>query len=385
MWFDPVSIDLQSPQGVNLSYSLATNALSNGLASSFVSVGGNVELVVSENAAGTFNLDVSNVPSEARGGVVALSAAGFSSQEFTDALQSGITGFSLTLGGNSTGVPSTSSNSSSSGATTVVGSTTAGAGPTGPTGDSTGVASATVGSVVSASTAVAMLTGLIAGPVGTTSGSSASSSTGSTATASAAPASAATAVTQPLPRSVREPLSGDSEEAPGEEEGTPPLSSLETVLQVVKKVLSQASGVMGALGWKSPSAVLRRFREMLEKLSAPAAGPSATNDSGTRTNQMKDAQARPGLAAPAALLAPMPRLMQGAGAIDSLLWDEGIDGLLEEGDRVDSAWKESRSAALWAAALLASGLVRSEVAANTLRPGRSERRSLVRRGESSPD
>ena len=86
IWLDPVSIDLQSPQGLNLSYNLSTNAVSNGLGSSFVSVGGNVEMIVLENAAGTFNLDVANVPATARGGVVELSAGGFSSEEFTAAV-----------------------------------------------------------------------------------------------------------------------------------------------------------------------------------------------------------------------------------------------------------------------------------------------------------
>ena len=84
MWLDPVSFDLQSSQGVSLSYNLSTNAVSNGLGSTFVSVGGNVEMIVLENAAGTFNLDVSNVPATARGGAVQLSANGFSSSEFTD-------------------------------------------------------------------------------------------------------------------------------------------------------------------------------------------------------------------------------------------------------------------------------------------------------------
>ena len=52
VWFDPVSLDLQSAQGQGVSYSLATNALANNLGQTFVSVGGNVEVVVTANAAG---------------------------------------------------------------------------------------------------------------------------------------------------------------------------------------------------------------------------------------------------------------------------------------------------------------------------------------------
>ena len=67
--------------------------MSNGLGSTFVSVGGNVEMIVMENAAGTFNLDVANVPSTARGGEVQVSAGGVSSEEFTAALRGGETSF----------------------------------------------------------------------------------------------------------------------------------------------------------------------------------------------------------------------------------------------------------------------------------------------------
>ncbi len=97
VWFDPVSLDLQSAQGQGVSYSLATNALTNSLSQTFVSVGGNVEVVVMANAAGTFNLDVGNVPGSARGGAVVLSAGGSQEFSFTDALREGMTSFQLNL------------------------------------------------------------------------------------------------------------------------------------------------------------------------------------------------------------------------------------------------------------------------------------------------
>ena len=70
IWFDPVSLSLQSSQGQGVSYNLASNSVTNTASQAFVQVGGNVELVVMANAVGSFNLDVANVPAGARGGEV---------------------------------------------------------------------------------------------------------------------------------------------------------------------------------------------------------------------------------------------------------------------------------------------------------------------------
>jgi hypothetical protein len=105
VWFDPVSLDLQSPQGQGVSYSLATNALASNLSQTFVSVGGNVEVVVSANAAGTFNLDVGNVPGAARGGAVALNAGGSQEFSFTAALREGTSNFQLSLSDSTAAAP----------------------------------------------------------------------------------------------------------------------------------------------------------------------------------------------------------------------------------------------------------------------------------------
>jgi hypothetical protein len=389
LWLDPVSFALRSSQSASVSYDLSTNAVSNGLGSSFVAVGGNVEMIVLENAAGTFNLDVSNVPAAARGGVVELSAEGFSSEEFTDALQGGTTGFSLALGANATGVPTPGSEDSGSVGATTASGTTAGAGPAGPTGDAAGAATATAGNATGgglASLVSVALTGLIAGPLTSTSGSSASNSTGSTPeTSAAAQVTAATAVTQPLPRSAGARLAGESEEKEPEEEKSPPgLASLESVLQAVKGVLSRASEVMDALGRRSASTVLRRFRGMLEKLSLPA-GPAGAKGTGARNNPVKAARPVPGLAVPAAWSGPAPEWTRDARAIDIRLWDHGIDGLLKESDPGGSTRQGLESAAFLAAALLASSLVRSEPGTNTLRPGRPRRGSLALGRGSRPD
>jgi hypothetical protein len=229
-----------------------------------------------------------------------------------------------------------------------------------------------------------LLTSLIAGPVSTGLGSSASYSTGSSPeTSAAAQVSAATAVTQPLPRTAGANIVGDSdEEQPGKEE-SPGLASIQSVLQVVKGVLSWASGVMDALGRRSPSTVLRGVREMLDTLSRPAGAGPAASGTGARSGGGENARPKlvPGPAAlapapapapatattPSALLAPVPGLTEIAGGIDHLLWDHGINGLLLESAPDDSGPEGSEPGAFWAAAFLASGLLRSELGAR--RPG----------------
>jgi hypothetical protein len=358
MWLDPVSFDLQSSQGVNLSYNLSTNAVSNGLGSTFVSVGGNVEMIVLENAAGTFNLDVSNVSAEARGGAVQLSAAGFSSSEFTAELQGGQTGFSVTLGGVTTGGEASTAGAPESAVSVVAGaaSITGGAFASPTAGPGTGAAVAGTGF---ASTATVTLESAIAGPASTGGAASTSFSTGSTAaTAAAAPSSGATAVTQPLPSKYGETQMGDSaQEQPveGEPSGLP---ALQSVLLVVKRLLSRSRGMLGVLGRSSPGAVLRQIREMLEKLAIPA----AANDRGAQNKDIKDANPGPAQTAPSALLGPAPVPAQDSSGIAIVHWDHGIEGLLQQ--RVPALAAEHRasgSGAFWAAAFLASGLVRSEI------------------------
>ncbi len=93
-WLDPVSIDLQTPQqGQQVSYNLSTNKAADNAQQTYVDVGGNVELVVVANVAGSFNLSVGDVPSTARGGAVVLSPAGTQVVSFTDGLRTGLTDF----------------------------------------------------------------------------------------------------------------------------------------------------------------------------------------------------------------------------------------------------------------------------------------------------
>jgi hypothetical protein len=359
IWLDPVSIDLQSPQGLSLSYNLSNNALTNGLGSSFVSVGGNVETIVLENAAGTFNLDVANVSSLARGGVVELSASGVESEEFTSALQDGVTGFELDLGAEASATPS--SDSASSGTTTAAAPSSLAAVAA---ATSEGAAATDAASSAFASVGAILVPGVILGPVTTGGGTSASFSTGSVAaTSGTSQGTSATAVTQPLPTAFGQRLLRGSPQDQLEAGESSLIPSLQSVLLVVKQVLSGSSGVLGALGRKSPAALLRQIREMLEKLGRPSTG-AATNASGTRNNEVKEAKPGPGQTAPTTQLIPAPESMFDTSAIDMVLWDQGIDGLLHESTpfkRVDAGPDATRTGAFWGAMFLASSLVRSEL------------------------
>jgi hypothetical protein len=326
IWLDPVSIDLQSPQGVSLSYNLSTNALANGLGSSFVSVGGNVEMIVMENAAGTFNLDVANVASTAQGGAVELSASGVSSQEFTAQLQGGQTGFQLALG---------AENASS-----------------GSSGESSGGVVGSPGGIAGAAGAAQTLASVSAGPVTFAGATNAALSTGSSAaTTAAVQTGGATGAGQPLLAAYGQSLSDDYGQDQLDE-GTPSkgLKSLRSILGVLKQALSRLSGVMDALGRKGPAtAVLRNFSAILDTLIGPAT-PARANAGGARNDAVRNANPWPGRTAPSALLDPAPESTPVPGGITTVLWDHGIDGLLQERDR-------SGSGALCAAAFLASGLV----------------------------
>jgi len=54
IWLDPVSLGVKSPQGQQASYNLETNQVASNLPGTFISVGGNVEVIVLAGQAGTF-------------------------------------------------------------------------------------------------------------------------------------------------------------------------------------------------------------------------------------------------------------------------------------------------------------------------------------------
>jgi hypothetical protein len=98
LFLDPVSIDVVDPAGDSLSYNLDTGQLSNTISDSFVSVAGNVEVVVVAVPSGgsaDFTLALSNVPADARGGVVLLGDSSDQSMALTDAIRAGTTQFTF--------------------------------------------------------------------------------------------------------------------------------------------------------------------------------------------------------------------------------------------------------------------------------------------------
>jgi|GEM_PF-5105197 len=101
VWFDPVSFDLEATAGEWVSYNQRTNTFSNTMGQTYVSVGGNVELVVLANVAGSFQLEVSNISQTAGGGAVLLSPGASRSISFTNSFlgQSDTIRFALTLPG----------------------------------------------------------------------------------------------------------------------------------------------------------------------------------------------------------------------------------------------------------------------------------------------
>src|SRR5262249_45716946 len=97
LWLDPVSLDTVDPAVDHLKYDLGTGQLTNDISNSFVSVTGNIEvvvLVVDIGDTGTFTLSLGDVPADARGGVVLLGSSGDQTIALTDSIRSGTTSFS---------------------------------------------------------------------------------------------------------------------------------------------------------------------------------------------------------------------------------------------------------------------------------------------------
>jgi hypothetical protein len=94
LWLDPVSLDVQAPQGgQQASYNLQSNQVSNSLPRTYIEVGGNVEVVVMAGVSGSFKLDVGDVPATARGGAVVFDSTGTQLVSLTTALRDGVTDF----------------------------------------------------------------------------------------------------------------------------------------------------------------------------------------------------------------------------------------------------------------------------------------------------
>jgi hypothetical protein len=97
LWLDPVSLGVVDPNGDQASYDLPTGDFLNTIINGFLLVIGNIELFVLPSSGGTFQLNVSDVPAEARGGAVMFGLSGDQTEDLTDPLRAGTTQFTLNL------------------------------------------------------------------------------------------------------------------------------------------------------------------------------------------------------------------------------------------------------------------------------------------------
>jgi hypothetical protein len=100
---DPVSLNLVDPQGQRAVVDLKTNTVTNAQPKTYIDVGGNVELLVLADVAGTFGLTVGSVHATARGGALIIGPDGTQSISITDQLRAGVSEFTFTIPSNSLG------------------------------------------------------------------------------------------------------------------------------------------------------------------------------------------------------------------------------------------------------------------------------------------
>ena len=191
-------------------------------------------------------------------------------------------------------------------------------------------------------------------------GTSTSSTESSGATASAAATGGTTGVGQPT-KTLLFSVSGESDQDMlSEEESANGVPSFVSILKAAKKALSSFSGVIDALGRKSPAKILRRLSSILDLLIRPGI-PAAANDPGAQDHAVAGPNQGPVETAPLATTSLAPEAAAAGGGIDMALWDRGIDGLLQDRDPADSRSERSGAGAIGAALFLASGVVGSEL------------------------
>jgi hypothetical protein len=88
LFLDPVQFDLADPQGNHLDYDLHTGDFSSQIANSFVSVAGNIEVVVIPITTGAYVLNVSDVREFSRGGGLLIDSSLEQSISMTDTIRS---------------------------------------------------------------------------------------------------------------------------------------------------------------------------------------------------------------------------------------------------------------------------------------------------------
>jgi hypothetical protein len=147
-----------------------------------------------------------------------------------------------------------------------------------------------------------------------------------------------------------------------EEEAAPGVAGLQAILQTVQRLLSPFGRVLGLLSRQSPSAVLRQFRAILDRMGRPATGAAGTGP-GAANDGAKGANPGPARTVPAALLVPAAGPVPEASGLDTVLWDQGIVDVLQERVAAGSGFDVQGDGAFWASACLVTGLrlARSEL------------------------
>jgi hypothetical protein len=97
IFLDPMAFGVADANNRRVAYDLQTNTPVNQIPATFVEVGGNVEVVTVADAAGSYRLNLANVPQNARGGAVLLGAAGDKVISLTSAIRDGQRSFVFSM------------------------------------------------------------------------------------------------------------------------------------------------------------------------------------------------------------------------------------------------------------------------------------------------
>ena len=97
IFLDPMAFGVTDANNRRVAYDLQTNTPVNQIPATFVEVGGNIEVVTVANAAGSYRVNLADVPQNARGGAVLLGAAGDEVLSLTSAIREGQRSFVLSM------------------------------------------------------------------------------------------------------------------------------------------------------------------------------------------------------------------------------------------------------------------------------------------------
>ena len=97
IFLDPMAFGVTDANNRRVAYDLQTNTPVNQIPATFVEVGGNIEVVTVANAAGSYRVNLADVPQNARGGAVLFGAAGDKVILLTSEIREGKRSFELAM------------------------------------------------------------------------------------------------------------------------------------------------------------------------------------------------------------------------------------------------------------------------------------------------